>query len=175
MNFTRFTVFFAPLILAISTNAQTALSENRFQPLAFLEGTWEAKTNGTSGVDSNGAYTFTLELRGHVMARHIVSKDSCKGPERYDCDHGDLLYIYPDNTRQALRAVYFDNEGHVINYSVSTPTPMTAVFLSDGSQPGPQFRLLYERRGNVMSGKFQMRMPDQSEWKSYIEWTGEKK
>jgi hypothetical protein len=88
-----------------------------------------------------------------------VSKDSCKGPENYDCNHSDLLYIYPDGPEQSLKAIYFDNEGHIIEYSVSTPTPTTAVFLSDSSQPGPQFRLLYERKADTMSGKFQIRIP----------------
>ena len=161
-------------ILALGLSAQTAPSYNPFQSLSFLEGTWDAKTNGSSGVDANGKYTFTMELRNHVMARHMVSKDSCKGPENYDCNHNDLLYFYPDGPEHSLEAIYFDNEGHVIKYSVSTPTPTTAVFLSDGSQPGPQFRLLYERKADTMSGKFQIRMSGQSEWKSYIEWSGQK-
>lgn len=167
-----FTILFA---LALAMNAQTSPLKNPFQALSFLEGTWEAKTNGTSGVDSSGRYTFALELQNHVMARHIISKASCKGPASYDCDHSDLLYIYPDGPQQALQAIYFDNEGHVIKYSVSTPTPTTAVFLSDSSQSGPQFRLLYERKADTMFGKFQMRIPGQSEWKSYLEWRGDRK
>ena len=112
-------------ILALGLSAQTAPSYNPFQSLSFLEGTWDAKTNGSSGVDANGKYTFTMELRNHVMARHMVSKDSCKGPENYDCNHNDLLYFYPDGPEHSLEAIYFDNEGHVIKYSVSTPTPTT--------------------------------------------------
>jgi len=108
--------------------------------LAFLEGTWDANTTGKSGVDAHGQYEFALELRNHIMGRHTISKDSCKGPENFDCDHGDLLYIYPHGPEQVLHAIYFDNEGHVIKYGVSTPTPTTAVFLSDSSQAGPQVR-----------------------------------
>ena len=75
---------------------------------------------------------------------------------------------------QPLKAIYFDNEGHVIHYNVTNPTPTTAVFLSDAAQPGPQFRLTYELKGESMSGKFQMKMPNQPDWKSYLEWSGPK-
>jgi hypothetical protein len=88
--------------------------------------------------------------------------------------HGDLLYLYRNAPTQPLKAIYFDNEGHVIHYDVSTPSPASAVFLSDNSQPGPQFRLTYELKGQIMYGKFQMRMPGQEEWKSYLEWSGGK-
>lgn len=34
---------------------------------------------------------------------------------------------------------------------------------------------MYELKDAVMRGKFQMRMPGQNDWKSYLEWTGAKK
>jgi len=34
---------------------------------------------------------------------------------------------------------------------------------------------MYELKDAVMQGKFQMRMPGQKDWKSYLEWTGSKK
>lgn len=174
MRFFRIAACAALLISALAAGAQSVSTKDPFQPLAFLEGTWGAKTNGTSGVNSSGKYSFSLELKNHVMARHTVSSESCKGPDSYDCEHSDLLYIYPEGGG-ALHAIYFDNEGHVIKYSVSTPSPTTAVFLSDGSLPGPQFRLVYERKANVMLGKFQIRMPGQTEWTPYLEWSGDKR
>jgi hypothetical protein len=145
-----------------------------WKALSFLEGTWEAKATGGQGVSATGTYTFRKELGGHVLARHSMSDRGCKGPVSYDCDHGDLLYVYEDAPGRPFKAIYFDNEGHVIHYSVSTPDATTAIFLSDGSLPGPQFRLLYELKGAVMWGKFQMHMPGQTEWKSYLEWSGSK-
>jgi hypothetical protein len=143
--------------------------------LSFLEGTWDAKTQGGKpGVNAGGAYIFRKELGGHILARHS-SYANCKGPADFDCDHGDLLYVFEDATGQSLKAIYFDNEGHVIHYRVSTPGPANAVFLSNPATPGPQFRLVYERKGAVLSGKFQMRMPGKTEWTSYLEWSGAKK
>jgi hypothetical protein len=146
-----------------------------WQPLGFLIGTWEAKTqSGSAGAAGSGAYSFQLELRDHVLARHSNSSE-CKGPSNFNCEHGDLLYVYPDAPPKSYKAIYFDNEGHVIQYAVSTPTPGSAVFLSSPSQPGPQYRLSYELKGTTMFGKFRMRMPGQTEFKSYLEWSGERK
>jgi hypothetical protein len=128
---------------------------------------------GSANATSAGTYSFQPELRNHVLARHTRS-EACNGPADYDCEHGDLLYVYSEGGH-AYKAIYFDNEGHVIHYDVSVPTATSVIFLSDPLRPGPQFRLSYELRGLNLSGKFQMRMPGQAEFKSYLEWTGAKK
>jgi hypothetical protein len=148
---------------------------NIWKPVQFLIGSWEAKTEGVSGgATGSGTYTFQLELRGHILARHSTTT-GCKGPADFDCEHGDLMYLYQDSPGGPLRAIYFDNEGHVIHYDVTTPSADTAVFLSPAAQPGPQFRLVYELKDRTMHGRFQMRMPGQDEFKSYLEWSGAKK
>lgn len=145
-----------------------------WQKLRFLIGTWEARAQrGTAGASSNGTYSFGLELRNHVLVRHSASA-GCKGPQDFDCEHGDLLYVYQPAPGQPLKAIYFDNEGHVIQYDVAAPEPDTAIFLSPASVPGPQFRLVYELKGGVMTGKFQIRVPGQTEFRSYLEWSGSK-
>lgn len=166
---------FALVLSALFTPFTAAQSvSDPLAPLNFLVGAWEAKTVNNPAVAANGSYTFKTELNGHILARHSYS-GNCNGPADFNCEHGDLLYIYADAPGQPLRAIYFDNEGHVIHYSVSEPTTTSAEFLSDATQPGPRFRLFYELKGTVMSGKFQIRMPGQQEWKSYLEWTGSRK
>ncbi len=158
-------------------NAQSMASAGKEQwaALTFLEGTWEAQTRGgTLGASASGTYVFQKELGGHILARHSSSA-GCKGPDDFDCEHGDLLHIYLDSPGQPLQAIYFDNEGQVIHYSVSTPAANTAIFTSDASAPGPHFRLVYELKGDAMSGKFQIQMPGKTEWTSYLEWSGGKK
>lgn len=167
-----------PLFLvALPVLAQSTPSSptNPWKSLSFLQGTWEAKVTGGQNVSGTGTYTFASERGDHVLARHSTNDPGCKGPANFDCGHGDLLYIYQDAPGQPFKAIYFDNEGHVIHYNVSTPDATTAIFLSDSSQPGPEFRLMYELNGAIMSGKFQIRMPGQSEWKSYLEWSGSKR
>jgi hypothetical protein len=162
------------VVLPVVAQTKPSVTSDPWKALSFLQGTWEAKATGDGGVSASGSYTFRTELGDHILARHSSRDAGCKGPSTFDCDHGDLLYVYQDAPGQAFKAIYFDNEGHVIHYLVSTPAPATALFLSDGSQPGPQFRLVYELKGAVMWGKFQMQMPGQTEWKSYLEWSGAK-
>jgi hypothetical protein len=162
------------LAIPLMTLAQTAPAPNPFKALSFLEQNWEANTNGFNGVKSAGTYTFRRELAGHILARRSTSDVACKGPTDFDCGHTDMLYVYQDSPGQPLKAIYFDNEGHVIHYSVSTPAPSSVVFLSDPG-PGPQFRLSYEVKDSLLLGKFQSLMPGQKDWKSYLEWSGAKK
>ncbi len=165
------------LLLAISLAAvaQTPSAQDPFKALSFLEQNWEANTNGYAGVNSAGSYTFRRELGGHILARRSTGEVTCKGPADFDCGHGDMLYVYPDAPGQQLKAIYFDNEGHVIHYDVFTPTPLSVIFLSEPSGGGPQFRLMYELKGALLFGKFQSQMPGQAEWKSYLEWSGPKR
>jgi hypothetical protein len=147
-----------------------------WKALGFLEGTWDAHAQGGSAkAQSRGTYTFKPELKHHVLVRSSGAYAACRGPKSFDCEHSDVLYVYQEAEDQPLKAIYFDNEGHVIHYDVSTPDSTTAMFISKPSQTGPQFRLVYELKDAVMSGKFQMRMAGQAEWKSYLEWTGAKK
>ena len=147
-----------------------------WKALGFLEGTWEAHAQaGSAGAQGIGTYTFKPELKHHVLVRSSDAYAACKGPATFDCEHSDVLYVYQEAQDQPLKAIYFDNEGHVIHYDVSTPDTATAIFISDASPTRPQFRLVYELKAALMSGKFQMRMPGQSEWKSYLEWSGAKR
>ncbi len=160
---------------AAATSAGQSDLPDPWKALAFLEGTWDAKTPGDNGVATSGTYTFRYELNHHILARHSTSNAGCKGPANFDCEHGDLLYIYQEMPGQPLKAIYFDNEGHVLHYNVTTPDAGSLVMLTDASAPGPQFRLAYELKGATMSGKFQMKIPGQTEWRSYLEWSGGKK
>jgi hypothetical protein len=140
--------------------------------LRFLLGNWDAKTiGGSAHAQSSGDYTFEFDLGGHILARRTAPA-ACKGPKDFDCQHSDLLYIYPASTAATWKAIYFDSEGHVINYEVTTPRPGMAVFLSGAGPQQPQFRLIYEQVDGELTGKFQAKMPGNSEFVSYLEWSG---
>jgi hypothetical protein len=171
----RILIALALLAVPLLAPGQSAPAPDPFKALSFLEQNWEANTNGYGGVKSTGTYTFGRELGGHVLARRSTSDVACKGPATFDCEHGDILYVYEEAPGQPLKAIYFDNEGHVIHYDVTTPTPTSVIFLSEPGRPGPQFRLTYEMKDSLLLGKFQSRMPGQTEWKSYLEWSGPKR
>jgi hypothetical protein len=157
----------------VPSAAQPAAAPDPWAALRFLLGAWQAKTTGgMAQAQTAASFAFRLELRDHVMARHTRG-GGCQGPEDSDCLHGDMLYIYPTSNGQAFSAIYFDNEGHVIHYDVTTPQPMTAVFLSDSAQPGPQYRLTYSFVEGTMNGKFELKSPGQADFSSYLEWSGQ--
>ena len=118
-----------------------------------------------------GTYSFRLELGDHILARHTDGAE-CKGPADFTCEHSDLLYVYRDAPGKLFRAVFFDNEGHVIHYDVSTGEA-SALFLSD-SQGVPQYRLSYELKGSELFRKFEIRLPGRSGFTPYLEWSGRK-
>ena len=162
----------ALLSIVACAQAQAPAAPDPWTAVAFLEGTWDAKATGANGAAVDGRYTFVRELGNHVLARHGSTAD-CKAPTAYDCEHGDLLYVFQEGPGQTLKALYLDNEGHVIHYVVSSPNPDQAMFLSEPG-PGPRFRLLYALNNGVMIGKFQIQSPGQSGWTSYLEWRGAK-
>jgi len=151
-------------------------------PLNFLLGTWIAATGatGSSGGQVVGTYTFSRDLGGHAMQR-TGTVAACKGPQDFDCNHHDQLTIFPDANAQAahktsLLALYLDNEGHVIYYTLSLPDPHTVLFNSVSAPGTPRFRLTYHLEGTgpkaIMSGKFQSAPPGSDDFHSYLEWSG---
>jgi hypothetical protein len=173
----RFVAASALFALALAQNSRAVSAPtDPWKALEFLEGSWDAHAQaGSAKAQVSGAYSFKPELKHHVLVRRSDNSADCKGPASFDCEHSDMLYIYQEAENRPLNAIYFDNEGHVIHYSVSTPDSNTAIFISESSSSGPQFRLAYELKDAVMWGKFQMRMPGQTQWKSYLEWNGTKK
>ena len=62
--------------------------------------------------------------------------------ERPSPSHEDLLVLYPE--AGALRADYFDNEGHVIHYRATMANDgKNATFVSEPAPGAPRFRLSY--------------------------------
>jgi hypothetical protein len=163
------------LLLAALSGPALAQSASPWDGLDFLKGTWTAKATGPDGVATSGSYTFQSELGRHAMVRYSTRDGACKAPASFDCEHADTLIVYQDAPSQPLKALYVDNEGHAIHYEVSTPSAGTAVFVSEPSAPGPRFRLAYALHGTEMTGQFQILLPGQKDWKSYLEWSGSRK
>ncbi len=144
---------------------------DRWKDFRFLIGSWvsEAKPGGGSG-------TFTLEpaLDGKVLIRrNFADLPASKG--RPAEKHEDLMVIYPEAGRQ-FRADYYDNEGHVIHYSVA-PNDSGLVFTSSPTSPEPRFRLSYARaENNTVSVKFEIAAPGKSnQFRIYLEGTVRRK
>lgn len=176
----------ALLVFAATAVAQTPTAPAATDPLHsldFLLGTWSAKTSagGTANATVIGTSTFRRDLGGHALQR-TGSLDTCTGPQSFDCSHHDQLTIFADASSPhggGLYALFLDSEGHVIYYTVSTPDPHTAIFLSQGPASAPHFRLSYHLEGTgptaVLSGKFEGSAPGTTDFHPYLEWSGSAK
>jgi hypothetical protein len=149
--------------------AASATSDPHWGALQFLSGTWVAAIDGKP---ESSSYTFAPEMNGHELVRRC-STGCNSGP--MGPGYSDVLYIYKAAADQPYRAIFFDTEGHVLQYEISTPSANKAVFLSDGSVPGPRFQLTYELDGGTMNGKFEMLPPGGGPARQLSAWSGTKR
>jgi hypothetical protein len=132
-------------LLCVSLPAQTAKSPDPWERLSFLIGEWEGVGSGGVVGEGIGGATFTYDLDKNIIVRKNWAKYPPRPGEKTGISHEDLMIIYPSPGEPPFRAIYFDNEGHVINYLVSFPGKIGAVnFETDPSQKGLRFRLEYE-------------------------------
>jgi hypothetical protein len=159
------------LVLSVaSAFAQTDKpAANPLQPLQFLIGKWTGTGGGQPG-SGMGEFSFDAELDHHILVRHNYAQYD-EGVEA-GTRHDDLLIVYLETTP---RAIYFDSEGHVIRYRVIVPKPYSVVFESDGSQPGPRYRLSYALKGALLEGTFAISNSPTEPFKTYLTWTSAKK
>jgi hypothetical protein len=110
----------------------------------FLIGEWIGEGGGAPG-QGGGNMTFHFDLQGQVLLRenHVEFPDT---PERPAFVNDDLTVIYPEPDG-VMRAIYFDNEGHVIPYAV-TSTEDAIILVSDPEPFSPRFRTTYLKGKN---------------------------
>lgn len=120
----------------------------------WLMGEWAGEGSGQPGQGS-GTFSFRPDLDQKILVRksHSEYPPSADKPKII---HDDLLIIYPDYTGHASKAIYFDNEGHTINYSI-TYTNQSIELLSEKIPNIPVFRLTYSLLDNsTINTKFEM-------------------
>jgi hypothetical protein len=136
-----------------------------FTAVRFLEGEWKGEGDGKPGASSGGA-TFRFELEGRVLVRHSQA-DYPAANGRPASHHEDLLTCFSEGG--SLKALYLDNEDHIIRYLVST-VPEGVAFTSEPS-PGPRFRLTYLRKPEgLVTVRFEIAPPNKPEaFTTYLE------
>jgi hypothetical protein len=108
---------------------------------------------------STGDFTLAPDLGGKVLVRRSRN-DSPQG------HHEDLMIVFAGPA--GLRASYYDNEGHVIQYSV-TASPERIELLSDEAAGQPRFRLRYEPHGaDELAIDFAIAMPGATDFRHYV-------
>lgn len=149
--------------------AQAPKPADPWAGLNFLVGEWQGVGSGAPG-EGVGGTSFAFNLDKKILVRKNWANYPPKPGEKAGISHEDLMVIYPSNDGSTLRAIYFDNEGHVIQYTASfTQKPNTSVFETDAAQPGPRFRLTYELKADgTLDNAFSIAPPG-GEFKVYAQ------
>jgi hypothetical protein len=133
-----------------------------------LMGDWRGQDNGKPGA-TNGSFNFRKDMDGYILVRNNRTRIQGEAgkPAVF---HRDMMIIYPDASGNPVKAIYFDNEGHAINYTASFQDK-AIVLTSDAIQKSPRYRLSYETIDSVtVNVKFEMSTAQKPEvFKTYLE------
>jgi hypothetical protein len=126
-------------------------------PAGFLIGHWTGEGSGQPGAGT-GAFSFTPDLQGKVLLRRSFAEYPADGGKPA-LRHDDLMVVYHGEAAGELRAIYFDNEDHVIRYS-GTASAGAVVFVSDGKPGEARYRLTYTFTGqDTLKLQFEVAAP----------------
>ena len=139
-------------------------------PLEFLLGNWAGEGTGQPG-QGTGEFSFHPDLQNRILVRRSYAAYP-PTKERPAYRHDDLMMVYRESESAPPRAIYFDNEGHVIHYSMSAPSDMNTIeFVSDILPTNPRYRLTYSKTGSgTLIFRFEIAPPDRPDaFSTYIE------
>lgn len=160
--------FFSILItLFLFVNISFAQSTGNAGNWDKLMGEWTGTGNGNPGTGS-GKFSFEYNLDKKIIVRKNHSEYPASG-DKAAVIHDDLMIIYADESGSYNKAIYFDNEGHVINYTVNFPSENIVEMQSEPQISTPMFRLTYKIEGESGTVKFEVAPPGSSEFKTYLE------
>ena len=153
-------------VLALSLVAQNSMTGwERWQ---YMMGAWNGEGSGQPGTGS-GSYTLKPKLGGCILERKGVT-DIPAMNGRPAVHHEDVMIIYKNTEGNPVKALYFDNEKHVIPYDI-TYSDNKIILVSEANSATPRFRLTYEKlEDKQMNIRFEMAMqgaPD--DFKMYLE------
>jgi hypothetical protein len=138
----------------------------------WLTGEWIGEGSGIPG-QGGGSFSFTFDLDKKILVRKSHSEYPATTSKSATI-HDDLMIIYPDNTGTPGKAIYFDNEKHVIQYSI-TNSDKSIRFISDEKAVAPVFRLTYTYVDDfTVNTKFEMSQ-DGVTFLTYVEGKSKKK
>jgi hypothetical protein len=162
----RLLVFSSAFVLGSLSSA--ARADDPWEAFRFLIGEWVSAGDPAQGT---GKFSLRTDLQNHVLVRRNHADVPATGG-RPAASHEDLMVIYAGEAGKPVKAIYFDSEGHVINYAVTrSDDKKTLTFLSDPSTSSARFRLSYVKESDdLVSIKFEIAPPGQPDaFKTYLE------
>ena len=170
------TILVVSLLVAFSSAQAPQPPTNPWKDFDFLLGDWSWSGGGHPGQATAGTSTFKPDLDGTAL-RRTVHLEYPATKERAAFSHDDLLYVYRDPADNSLRAIFFDNENHVIRYAVTVgPGGDSIQFLSDAAPGGTHARMTYKRAASdSVTETFELAPPGKpDEFTKYVEFTAKK-
>jgi hypothetical protein len=150
-------------VMAVNSYGQQSSSWSKW---SWMIGEWKGVGSGEPGRGS-GSFSFKADLKDKILVRKAHSEYPATA-NKPAIVHDDLLIVYLDASGDPSRAIYFDNEGHTINYSISY-TGKSIVMLGDKTSNAPIFRLTYTLLENdTVNVKFEMSQ-DGEKFTTYVE------
>ncbi len=147
-------------------NSSFAQQSTPWDKWEWLLGEWVGEGSGQPG-EGGGTFVFAFDLDKKVIVRKSHSEYPAS-ESKPAVIHNDLMIAYLDFKGHPSKAIYFDNEGHIINYTI-TYADKSIVFMSDKIQNVPIFRLTYTLLENgTINTKFEMSQ-DGEKFTVYIE------
>ena len=132
----------------------------------WLTGEWIGEGTGQPGT-GGGTFSFKTDLDQNVLIRKSHSEYPATA-SKPKVIHDDLMVVYLDYSGIPSKAIYFDNESHTINYSISY-SDKTIILTSEKIPNVPVFRLTYSLLDNeTVNTKFEMSQ-DGVKFFTYIE------
>lgn len=158
--------FFLLITLFSLISTSFAQQNSKWSNWSWLIGEWKGEGSGQPG-QGGGTFSFMPDLNDQILVRKSHSEYPASG-NRPAIIHDDLMIVSLDGTGNPSKAIYFDNEGHTINYTI-TYAPNSVVLQSDKISNVPVFRLTYSLLDNQMvNTKFEMSQ-DGEKFMTYIE------
>ena len=161
----------APLL---SQTAAVSEGDRVWQALRPLAGDWTGTGGGGEpGEVSSSGMSFSYELHERVLVRKGFTAFRATA-SRAAFEHDDLTVIYPGDGAAPPRAIYFDDEGHSIEYTISVSSDGQRIECLSALRPDrPRFRFTYIFTGpDELKIRFEIAPPGQPEkYTTHVEGT----
>lgn len=158
-------------LLSISFGLSFSQVSGKWDSWKWLTGDWIGEGAGQPG-KGEGSFSFFFDLDSNILTRKSHSEYPASG-NRPETIHNDLMIVYADTSGMPAKAIYFDNEGHTIFYSV-TYGQKSIVLTSEKVKDMPVFRLTYTLLDNgLVNTRFEMSQ-DGQKFMTYIEGNSKK-
>jgi hypothetical protein len=155
-----------PILLFGIASISSAQQKTTWDKWDWLIGDWKGEGAGQPGQGS-GTFSFSFDLDKNIIIRKSHSEYPASD-SKPKIIHDDLMIVYLDIAGSPNKAIYFDNEGHTISYTI-TYSDKSIVLTSDKIPNTPVFRLVYTLLDSeTVNTRFEMSQ-DGDKYRPYVE------